>query len=207
MWRRIKTLSKFLMRESEKFSSLTDQIRMSCEPPCNHQVFCVLSDVLTAAETWCVQGQGDMKSDLSDLWGRPYVTSQSGTHTTILRSQLHSDCRQSSTGTSGPVTLIVALLLHVYAPSDLIGFLHSAQARDFFSRGREPEVEGRRWRWRLSSKITASKTVHLVCVIIMYTKYERYKDVVSPRSLYAMFLECWGSWWCKEVSWRWLCYR
>ena len=39
-----------------------------------------------------------------------------------------------------------------------------------FSRGREPEVEGR----RLSSEITASKSaiVHLVCVIVMYTIYE-----------------------------------
>ena len=47
----------------------------------------------------------------------------------------------------------------------------------FFSQGREPEVEG--WqRQCLSSEITASKSaiVHLVCVIIMYTIYEMYKD-------------------------------
>lgn len=55
-WRRIKTLG-FVMKESEAFSSLTDQIRTSCEPSCNHWVFYVLSDVLAAAETWCVQGQ------------------------------------------------------------------------------------------------------------------------------------------------------
>ena len=64
-----------------------------------------------------------------------------------------------------------------------------------FPRGREPEVEG--WRWRsLSSKITARKSaiVHLVCVIIMYTIYEVYKDVASSRSSYAIFLECRGSW-------------
>ena len=50
----------------------------------------------------------------------------------------------------------------------------------------EPEIEGRRW--RLSSEITASKsaTVHLVCVIIMYTIYEMYKDVASPRHLSQM---------------------
>ena len=44
-------------------------------------------------------------------------------------------------------------------------------------------------RRRLSSKITASKCtiVHLVCVIIMYTIYEMYKDVVSPCSSYAIF--------------------
>ena len=49
----------------------------------------------------------------------------------------------------------------------------------FFSQGREPEVEGQRW--RLSSEITASKSaiVHLVCVIIMYIIYEMYKDEAS----------------------------
>ena len=80
------------------------------------------------------------------------------------------------------------------------------------------EVEGRRWRrqwwrrqwwrrqwWRrrrLSSEITTSKSaiVHLVCVIIMYTIYEMYKDVASPRSSYTIFLKCWGSWWHEEVS-------
>ena len=63
----------------------------------------------------------------------------------------------------------------------------------FLCRGRELEVEGRRW---LSSEITASKSaiVHLVCVIIMYTIYEIYKDEVSPRSSYGIFLECRGSW-------------
>ena len=51
----------------------------------------------------------------------------------------------------------------------------------FFSWGHESEVEGqRKWwqRWRLSSKITTSKsaTVHLVnYVIIMYTIYKMYK--------------------------------
>ena len=68
--------------------------------------------------------------------------------------------------------------------------LRSAQARDFFP-GREPEVERR---WRLSSKITANKSaiVHLVCVMIMYTIYEMYKDVASPCSSYAIFLKCQG---------------
>ena len=72
--------------------------------------------------------------------------------------------------------------------------LHSAQARDF-SRGREPEVDERQ-RQRLSSEITASKSaiVHLVCVIIMYTIYDVYKDVASSRSSYTIFLECRGSW-------------
>ena len=48
---------------------------------------------------------------------------------------------------------------------------------------------------QLSSEITASKSaiVHVVCVIIMYTIYKMYKDVVSPRSSYAIFLECKGS--------------
>ena len=82
----------------------------------------------------------------------------------------------------------------------------------FFFRGHEPEVEGRRQQ-SLSSKITASKSaiVHLVCVIIMYTIYEMYKDVASPRSSYAIFVECQGrvycSWWRKEVSRRWLYYH
>ena len=63
-----------------------------------------------------------------------------------------------------------------------------------FSQDRELEVEGWRRR-RLSSKIAASKstTVHLVCVIIIYTTYEMYKDVASPRSSYSIFLECRGS--------------
>ena len=57
----------------------------------------------------------------------------------------------------------------------------------FLSRGCEPEVEGRR-RQRLSSEITARKsaTVHLVCVIIMYTIYEMYKDVASSSHLSQM---------------------
>ena len=73
-------------------------------------------------------------------------------------------------------------------------FLRYAQARNFIYLGREPEVEGRR-RW-LSSEITTSKSaiVHLVCVIIMYTIYEMYKDVASPRSSYGIFLECRGRW-------------
>ena len=52
-----------------------------------------------------------------------------------------------------------------------------------FSRSRKTEIEG-----RLSYEITASKsiTVHLVCVIIMYTICEMYKDVTSSRSLYAI---------------------
>ena len=60
----------------------------------------------------------------------------------------------------------------------------------FISWGREPEVEGR-WRQHLSSEITTSKStiVHLVCVIIMYSIYEMYKDVTSSRSSYAIFLE------------------
>ena len=60
------------------------------------------------------------------------------------------------------------------------------------TRGRELEIEGRRW--RLSSEITASKSaiVHLVCVIIMYTIYEMYKDVALSCSSYAIFLECRG---------------
>ena len=62
-----------------------------------------------------------------------------------------------------------------------------------FSRGCEPEVEGR---CCLSSEITASNSaiVHLVCVIIMFTIYKVYKNVASSRSLYAIFLECRGSW-------------
>ena len=53
--------------------------------------------------------------------------------------------------------------------------------RDIFPRGRELEVDGHRWRQRLSSEITARKStiVHLVCVVIMYTIYEVYKDVAS----------------------------
>ena len=60
----------------------------------------------------------------------------------------------------------------------------------FFSQGCEPEVEGQRW--HLSSEITASKNaiLHLVCVIIMYTIYEMYKDVASSCSSYAIFLKC-----------------
>ena len=60
----------------------------------------------------------------------------------------------------------------------------------FFSRDREPEVEGRRR--HLSSELITSKSaiVHLVCVIIMYAIYEMYKDVASSCSLYAIFLEC-----------------
>ena len=53
--------------------------------------------------------------------------------------------------------------------------------------------------------------VHLVCVIIVYTIYQMYKDVVSPCSSYAIFLECRGRvcccWWCKEVSRRCFCYH
>ena len=75
--------------------------------------------------------------------------------------------------------------------------------------GREPEIKV----GRLSSEITTSKNtiVHLVCVIIMYTIYKMYKDVASPRSSYAIFLECRGRvcccWWRKEVSRRWLYYH
>ena len=74
-------------------------------------------------------------------------------------------------------------------------FAFCASAR-FFPQGHEPEVEGRQRRRRLSSEITARKSaiVHLVCVIIMYTIYEMYKDVASSRSSYAIFLECRGSW-------------
>ena len=70
--------------------------------------------------------------------------------------------------------------------------LRSAQARDFFSQGRELEVEGRRQQ-RLSSKII----VHLVCVIIMYTIYEMYTDVASSHTSSTSFLNaeavccCW----------------
>ena len=66
----------------------------------------------------------------------------------------------------------------------------------FFTWADKPKVEGRQRQWWLSSKITASKSaiVHLVCVIIMYTIYEMYKDVASSRSSYAIFLECRGSW-------------
>ena len=65
----------------------------------------------------------------------------------------------------------------------------------FFPWGREPGVDGRRRR-DLSSKITARKSaiVRLVCVIVMYTIYEMYKDVALSRSSYAIFLECRGSW-------------
>ena len=49
--------------------------------------------------------------------------------------------------------------------------------------------------------------VHLVGGIIMYTIYQMYRDVASPRSLYGIFLECRGSWWLKEVSRRWLSYH
>ena len=88
------------------------------------------------------------------------------------------------------IWLIVALLLHAYAPVDRIGFC----------------ILRRR---RLSSEITARKSiiVHLVCVIIMYTIYEVYKDVASSRSSYAILLKCWGSWWSKEVSRRCFCYH
>ena len=67
--------------------------------------------------------------------------------------------------------------MHVYVLSDWIRICISHRLEIFFP-GREPEIEGRR-RHRLSSYITASKrtTVHLVCVIIMYTIYEMYKDV------------------------------
>ena len=60
----------------------------------------------------------------------------------------------------------------------------------YFSQGREVDVEG--WWQCLSFEITASKStiVHLVCVIIMYTIYEMYKDVASSCSWYAIFLEC-----------------
>ena len=61
--------------------------------------------------------------------------------------------------------------------------------RNIFPRGHEPEVDGQQ---RLSSEITTRKstTVHLVCVIIMYTIYKMYKDVASPRSSYDICLEC-----------------
>ena len=78
----------------------------------------------------------------------------------------------------------------------------------FFSRGREPEVEGwrRRWRWWrrrwwrrwrrrcLSSEITARKSanVHLVGVIMIHY-IQMYKHVASSRSLYTIFHECRGS--------------
>ena len=81
--------------------------------------------------------------------------------------------------------------MHIYILSDWFQILHSAQARDFFPGGHKPEVEGQRWR---STKITTSKStiVHLVCVIIMYTIYEMYKDVALSCSSYAIFLECRG---------------
>ena len=62
----------------------------------------------------------------------------------------------------------------------------------FFSRSRKPEIEGLLC---LSSEITTSKsaTVHLVCVIIMYTLYETHKDVASFHSSHTIFLKCWGS--------------
>ena len=41
----------------------------------------------------------------------------------------------------------------------------------------------------------------------MNTIYEVYKDVASSRSSYAIFLECRGSWWRKEVSRRCFCYH
>ena len=67
--------------------------------------------------------------------------------------------------------------------------------REIFPRGREPEVNGW-WRRCLSSEIIARKSVvvHLVCVIIMYTIYEVYKDVTSSRSSDAIFLECREGW-------------
>ena len=75
--------------------------------------------------------------------------------------------------------------------------------REIFPRDHEPEVDGRQQ--HLSSEIAARKStiVHLVSLIIMYTIYEVYKDVAS----YAIFLECRGSWWCKEVSRRCFCYH
>ena len=59
---------------------------------------------------------------------------------------------------------------------------YSIGSSRFYSWGHEPEVEGR-W-WRLSPEITTCKStiVHLVCVIIMYTIYEMYKDVASSCS-------------------------
>ena len=100
-----------------------------------------------------------------------------------------------------------ALLLHVYTPAVRIG-LCVVRRRKIFPRGREPEVDGWQQR-RFSSEIPARKStiVHLVCVIIMYTIYEVYKDVASSRSSYAIFLKCRGSWWHKEVSRRCLCYH
>ena len=63
----------------------------------------------------------------------------------------------------------------------------------FLSLGRELEVEGL-WQ-RLSSETTIKKSaiVPQVCVIIMYTIYELYKDIASSRSSYTIFLECRGS--------------
>ena len=105
--------------------------------------------------------------------------------------------------------LIAALVVHVYVLSDWIRILCSSQSRFFFSRGHEPEIEGRWW-WCFSSDITTSKSaiVHLVDVIITYTMY---KDVASSRSSYAIFLECWGRVcccrWRKEVSRKWFYYH
>ena len=111
--------------------------------------------------------------------------------------------------------------MHVYTlvwlKSDRIGFFivglkhpdYSFDSRitPIFPQGCEPEVDGQRR--RLSSEITVRKSaiVHLVCVIIMYTIYEMYKDVASPRSSYTIFLECRGSWWRNEVNRKWLCYH
>ena len=55
---------------------------------------------------------------------------------------------------------------------------------DFFPQGCELEVERRR-QWHLSSEITASKsaTVHLVCVIIMYTIYDDIKRSAGGGSI------------------------
>ena len=75
--------------------------------------------------------------------------------------------------------------------------------REIFPRGHEPEVDGQRRR-QISSEITTRKStiVHLVCVIIMNTIYEVYKDAASSHSLSAIFLEGRGSWWRREVSRR-----
>ena len=71
--------------------------------------------------------------------------------------------------------------------------LRSAQTQEFFPGAmsrKKKDGDGGVFPPKLARK---SPIVHLVCVIIMYTIYEMYKDVASSRSSYAIFLECRGS--------------
>ena len=95
----------------------------------------------------------------------------------------------------------VALLLHVYVPSDRVGFCVLCRFKIFF-----PGLWPGSRRAGAFLKITTSKSaiVHLVCVIVMYTIYEMYKEVASSRSSFAIFLEFRGRvfccWWQSNAA-------